>query len=690
MTKVLVVDDSADIIGLLRTLLEAQGYEVSAAQSGPEALEVASARRPDVILSDVMMPGMDGIEVCRRLKADAELRIIPVILATGKDLDQDVVQGLDAGADDYVTKPFNKDILTARLRSAVRVKKSHDMIARINERLEAEIGERRRVAEGLRKRTHELGERVKELNCLYGVSRLLQRPGVSVQEAVRETVALIPSGWQHPEITCARIVVRGEVVETDNFEETPWKQDAPIFVNNRHVGTVEVAYLKDRPKRYEGPFSKEERALVDSIAEHLGQFIEHDEAQAEVRALEQQTEFILGATKTGLCIVDSHFNLRYVDPEWQKVYGDPSGKKCHEYFQCQAEACADCAITSAMKTKKIAVREQTLPKEDNRPVQCTVIPFQNEKEEWLYAEVNVDISERKRMERELAQAQKLESIGRLAAGIAHEINTPTQYIGDNTRFLQETFDDLDKLLGAFDRLLGAVKDDAVTDDLVAEVEATLRSADVDYLTDEIPRAIQQSLEGVDRVAKLVRSMKEFSHPGNGRKQAVDLNRAVENALTVSRNEWKYVADVVTDFDPSLPPVSCLPGDFNQVILNVIVNAAQAIGSVVGDGSERKGTITARTRLDGNWAEIRIIDTGPGIPEEIRSNVFDHFFTTKEVGKGTGQGLCIARSIVVDKHGGTIAFETELGKGTAFIIRLPITDEFMAMEDLELEQLEAFC
>ncbi len=287
--------------------------------------------------------------------------------------------------------------------------------------------------------------------------------------------------------------------------------------------------------------------------------------------------------------------------------------------------------------------------------------------------------ENKRMERELAQAQKLEAVGQLAAGIAHEINTPTQYVGDNTRFLQEAFADIDKLLGEFDRLLQAAKDDAVTDELVAEVEAAVRQTDLDYLTDETPKAIRQSLEGVQRVAGIVRAMKEFSHPGSDQKHPVDLNRAIQSTLTVSRNEWKYVADVVTDFDPDLPPVYCLPGFINQAILNVIMNAAQAIGNIAGNGAPGKGTITVRTRRDGDWVEIRISDTGTGIPEEIRPKVFDHFFTTKEVGKGTGQGLSIAYSVVVKKHGGTINFETEPGKGTTFIIRLPITDQSLKAE-----------
>lgn len=282
-----------------------------------------------------------------------------------------------------------------------------------------------------------------------------------------------------------------------------------------------------------------------------------------------------------------------------------------------------------------------------------------------------DITARKQLQRQLTRAQKLESIGQLAAGIAHEINTPTQYVGDNTRFLQEAFRDLGTLLEQYTVLLQASKAGVVSEALIREVEATAEAIDVAYLTEEIPRAIQQSLEGVERVAKIVRAMKEFSHPGNEEKTAIDLNRAIESTLTVARNEWKYVADMVTDFDPALPSVACLPGELNQVVLNIVVNAAHAIADMVGDGSRGKGTITVSTRQDGAWVEIRIADTGTGIPEAVQDRIFDPFFTTKEVGKGTGQGLAIAHDVVVKKHGGMITCTSETGRGTAFFIRLPL-------------------
>lgn len=280
-----------------------------------------------------------------------------------------------------------------------------------------------------------------------------------------------------------------------------------------------------------------------------------------------------------------------------------------------------------------------------------------------------DIRRYKDMERQLAQAQRLESIGQLAAGIAHEINTPIQYVGDNTRFLQQTFADLAPILDACRDLAKCQNEKARLKTAQAIVDLS-EKADLDYLAGEVPTAILQTLEGVDRVAQIVRAMKEFSHPGSDTHSPVDLNKAVENTLTVARTEWKYVADVVKEFDTDLPLVPCLIGELNQVFLNLIVNASQAIAQVVGDGAERKGTITITTKRAGEWVEIRIADTGAGIPEEVQAKIFDPFFTTKGVGKGTGQGLTISHA-AVKRHGGTITFETKPGEGTTFIIRLPL-------------------
>ncbi|MFH0902570.1 MAG: ATP-binding protein [Pseudomonadota bacterium] len=293
-----------------------------------------------------------------------------------------------------------------------------------------------------------------------------------------------------------------------------------------------------------------------------------------------------------------------------------------------------------------------------------------------------DVSRQHSLHTALLQAQKLEAIGQLAVGIAHEINTPTQYLLDNTSFLQQSFTVLVGLIERQTALLRAAETEGKTEGkenrdgaglvvsrLLEQLRLASEAADLAYLTEEIPKAIDHSLEGLHRISKIVGAMKEFSHPTIAEGRAhVDINSALETTVTVSRNEWKYVAEVRTDFDPALPSVPCSPGEINQVFLNVIVNAAHAIADA--RRGEERGTITIATRAIDRFAEIRISDTGTGIPERIRDRVFDAFFTTKDVGRGTGQGLSIARSIVVDKHRGTISFETKVGEGTTFVVRLP--------------------
>lgn len=203
------------------------------------------------------------------------------------------------------------------------------------------------------------------------------------------------------------------------------------------------------------------------------------------------------------------------------------------------------------------------------------------------------------------------------------------------------------------------------------LRTSMDDADVEYLIEEIPSAITQTLEGVDRVSKIVRAMKDFAHPGVSEMTLTDLSHSINNTVMVARNEWKYAADLVTDFDPNLPPVPCLPGEMNQVLLNMIVNASHAISDALGDSPQTKGTITISTRISSPYAEIRVSDTGSGISPENVERIFNPFFTTKAAGKGTGQGLAIAQSVIVEKHGGTIKVESELGKGTTFVIRIPL-------------------
>ncbi|MFH2124221.1 MAG: response regulator [Pseudomonadota bacterium] len=279
--------------------------------------------------------------------------------------------------------------------------------------------------------------------------------------------------------------------------------------------------------------------------------------------------------------------------------------------------------------------------------------------------------EHEKLNIQLLQAQKLESVGRLAAGIAHEINTPIQFISSNIAFLKEAFKESSHLINSLLELLESIKNGTVTEAQIEENDKIVVHLDWDYLQEEIPHAIDQSNDGLQRVTSIVQAMKEFSHPGSKQKVNTNLNQVIETTITISRNEWKSVATVDTDLDPELQSLPCLANEMGQVFLNLLINATHAIENQLGNNPEgKKGRITISTKQHDQHVEIRITDTGCGIPAHIHNKVFDPFFTTKDVGKGTGQGLTIAHDVIVGKHNGTLAFEAEPGSGTTFIIRLP--------------------
>ena len=285
--------------------------------------------------------------------------------------------------------------------------------------------------------------------------------------------------------------------------------------------------------------------------------------------------------------------------------------------------------------------------------------------------IGADITDRKKLETQLQQSQKMEAIGQLAAGIAHEINTPTQFVGDNTRFFQDSFNDLIQIIREYEALIAEAKSRSLTEAQIAAAEKRITEIDLPYLEEEIPIALQHTLKGVERITKIVQAMKIFSHPGLAVKEPTDINTEIEKTITITRNEWKYVAEMKTDFDATLPLVPCYRAELNQVILNMIVNAAHAIAEAHQEKGSQKGTIEIQTCHKDNWAKIRISDTGAGIPDNIRHKIFDLFFTTKGPGKGSGQGLSICHSVIVEKHKGTLDLESRVGQGTTFVIGLPM-------------------
>ena len=372
---------------------------------------------------------------------------------------------------------------------------------------------------------------------------------------------------------------------------------------------------------------------------------------------------------------DADGNYRYLSGDWETLTGftaaDTIGRHFAEFVPAtELDRLAELVERATAEQVDGVVRfESHFDRSDGerRNIQVTVVQQLDRSGNVTGAMGTLtDVTDRHRDELQLRHSQKMEAVGRLAAGIAHEINTPIQFIGDNLVFLSESFERVVGLLERYRSALGG-GDGKLS---WAERQEILRSAedqaDIEFVTSEVPEAVSSALEGTRRVAKIVRAMKAFDHPNRAEPQPVDLNEIISNTLIVSRNELKYVADVHTDLG-ELPTTVGDPSDLGQVFLNILVNAADAIREG-GVGTADLGRITVRTWSEGDMVRVAVADTGPGVPAEIQDRLFDPFFTTKDVGKGTGQGLPLARALI-ERHGGSIWFESD-DRGTTFHVALP--------------------
>ncbi|MCG8070033.1 MAG: ATP-binding protein [Candidatus Thiodiazotropha taylori] len=411
--------------------------------------------------------------------------------------------------------------------------------------------------------------------------------------------------------------------------------------------------------------------------------------QHDLKDKEQFLSDVTNSMSEGFVVLDNGGVVKYANPESARLIGwtknEMLGKQFSQIVYGEKKPPKEKNVkTIVMDTLKDGViradNDDLFSHKSGHEIDIvfSVSPMlQNENDKRVVLTFS-DISERKRadrermdLERQLNQTHKMEAVGQLAGGIAHEINTPIQYIGDNLKFIKESQQDMQNLLQDYADLSSKAKQQPELQAELEKIDETIEEIDLEYLTEETTNAIDQSITGASQVARIVLAMKEFAHPGGKDMALADLNRIVSNAVAVCKNEWKYVADTQLQLSDNLPDVKCLAGEVSQVVLNIIVNAAHAIEAAK---REEKGTITITTELKDEQVEIRVSDTGTGIPEEAQEYVFNPFFTTKDVGRGTGQGLAIAQDIIVGKHQGELLFETEQGVGTTFIIRLPLTSE----------------
>ena len=402
------------------------------------------------------------------------------------------------------------------------------------------------------------------------------------------------------------------------------------------------------------------------------------ENQASRQELQSKLRIIMNSLHVGLMLVDDQSKIVEINKQaavWfpRVGVGYPlTMLDRHIVIQENESSCADLAnrVMQSRAPEHLQTRFSTSRGELDLKV--SLLPVGSEMNDSRGTVLMLEnLTEQLHLERELRQAQKLEAIGQLAAGIAHEINTPVQYVGDNVRFISESCDDLFELIHAYQTIAEHHQDCSVCAEQIHNIRELRRQSDIEFLESELPQTVEQSLDGVSRISSIVKAMRDFSHPGAADKVGTDINKCLESTITVSRNEWKYDADPVTDLSADLPPVPCLPGELNQVFLNIIVNAAHAITNRVQNGAIDRGRIEIISKRQKNEVVITISDNGGGVPPGIQHRIFDPFFTTKGIGRGTGQGLAIARNIVVEKHGGQLLFETAEGVGTTFSIRLPL-------------------
>jgi signal transduction histidine kinase len=559
--KLLIVDDDATVIEAFSRVLSKNGYAVTRAQGGQEALQLLDAGTFDVAMVDVMMPGILGPDLIPLLCAKQP--DLQVIMMSGSASIDTAVQSFKGGAMDFIEKPAQATVILRAVARAVR---------------NAELG-----------RTTAL---YRSSQTIFGAQHFERLPEAIVNVAMQVMSAdavslLLPSmdgklyvahayGLDATVQNTARITIgegiAGRVAASGN----------PIIINGKATNVARFA---------------------DTVARgHVKSSIVYP--------------LVSGSRLVGMIT----FN-RLTD---ERPYGR-----------------ADLDQASVLGSQIMLALENL------------------------------------RLSRQTAISERLAAVGQLAAGVAHELNTPIQFVGDGLHFLGTALEDLLSLVTAYQKLSGECRQRLHAPELFTEVAALEEEVDLDDLRKEIPRALQQTTEGIARVTSIVRSIKTFGRPDAAAKEPTDLAKLIDATLTVARGEYKYIADVETEL-AELPPVVVHPGEIGQVILNLVVNAAHAIADgATGKECTLRGKITITTWLEDSHVVISIADTGGGIPPEIQKKIFDPFFTTKPVGRGTGLGLSIARGIIVEKHSGQITVESVVGVGSRFLVRLPLLEAGMS-------------
>lgn len=765
--NILIVDDEPSFLKFVSGSLQEVDYDCAVAPDAEAGLELLGKHPFDVVIIDLELPGMNGIQLLEKIK-ETHSDIVPILLSGTGNISV-AVTAIKLGAFEFLEKPCHKELLIQSVDRAIahRLTQQHlEEIRSAFEQIEStfEASPYFIVVTDLHARlircnltvnrlagvnTSELkGKNIHESICLeahpvdkcpfcekraagdYAIESFpflnklfnmdvrplkdkagrhwgwmfLGRDMTQLQKAQQDlkTSELRLKAILDSILTGVIVIddITGNILNINPYALTAVgraKEEIvgstchaiiPLTEKERRAGKMEFNRGQHSERRLmsaegEKPIlSNVTRTTVDGRAVQVMSFIDIGalkRTEEALRASEEKFRQIVENIGMGVALISPDMKILETNNQvkrWYPHIDTDQPQLCYQVFRNPPgkRVCRECPTKRTLTDGQVhtTTMETTYADKGFRSIRISSSPIHNAEGKITAAiEMIEDITDQVVIEQQLQQARKLESIGQLAAGIAHEINTPMQFISNNTRFLKTGVEAMLAVIQKLGELLGHIHQNTLCPEHVAEIESLIKISDLEFLAEEGPQAIDSSLEGIERITQIVRAMKDFSHPAGKQRSPLDINQAIENTLTVTRNEWKYVSDVETAFDPSMPLVPCFPGPFNQVLLCLIVNASQAIAEKIGLSPPEKGKIRISTHATERWGEVRIEDSGTGIPEAIRGRIFDPFFTTKEVGKGTGQGLSIAHSVIVQQHGGNLHVESEVGKGTTFFIKLPL-------------------
>ena len=549
-TKILIVDDEEANLKYMSTLISRYGYIFDAARNGIEAIEKTKKINPDIILLDILMPEMDGIEACKRLKEDPETRHIPIIVLTALEDKETKIESLKAGANDFLSKPVDNMELIARIKNFLQLKNLEEI-----------------------KKNNEI------LTGTIKAIEIAKREWEQTMDCINDIVILIDA--------------------SDNI----------IRCNKILTALTGRSYSELLNRKWQDVFK------------------------------------------------ESGFSYK-ISSSGSIEYYHPGGR----YFNYDIYYVKNLG-TASTYTAVITLQDITDRKKREEERERTEEELKKSKEmlEAHHKELEKAYAELKAAQSQILQQEKMASIGQLAAGIAHEVNNPVGFIMSNLSSLQKYVSRLSEFIDVQTETIKKLSGDGKILNAITESRKSLK---VDYIIDDLGNLIRESLDGAERVKKIVQDLKSFSRIDEAEWKMADINAGIESTINIVWNELKYKATVKKEYG-DIPLTKCNPGQLNQVFMNILVNAAHAI--------EKQGEITMKTWHDNGYIYISISDTGCGIPADKIDRIFEPFFTTKEVGKGTGLGLSIAYDIV-KKHNGDIIVESEVGKGTTFTVKVPVVEK----------------